>query len=103
MFPRIHKNVHLYKKEEQIPKASISIICFLDKLLHAPPHIDTSPLLIETSLNHSERKNERQQNPEAYLEHLKTNERKVQQMQKNQLWFETILAEPTMSKRKQVQ
>jgi hypothetical protein len=50
-------------------------------------------------LNHSERKNERQQNPEAYLEHLKKNERKVQQMQKNRLWFETILEEPTMSKR----
>jgi hypothetical protein len=28
----------------------------------------------------------------------KKNERKVQQMQKNQLWFETILEEPTMSK-----
>jgi len=51
--------------------ASISIICFLDKLLHAPPHIDTSPLLMETSLNYSVRKNERQQNPEAYLEHFK--------------------------------
>jgi hypothetical protein len=28
----------------------------------------------------------------------KKSERKVQQMQKNQLWFETILEEPTMSK-----
>jgi hypothetical protein len=37
---------------------------------------------METSLNHSERKNERQQNPEAYLESLKKNEREVQQMQK---------------------
>jgi hypothetical protein len=54
-------------------------------------------------LNHSERKNERRQNPEAYLERLKKTEREVQQMQKNQLWFETILDEPTMSKRKQVQ
>jgi len=54
-------------------------------------------------LNRSERKNERQQNPEAYLEHLKKNERIVQQMQKNRLWFETILEEPTMSKRIQVQ
>ncbi len=103
MFPHIHKNVHFHKKEEQVPRLQSQLFVSLIKLPHAPPHIDTSPLLIETPLNHSERKNERQQNPEAYLEHLKKNERKVQQMQKNHPWFETVLEEPTMSKRKQLQ
>jgi hypothetical protein len=37
------------------------------------------------------------------LEQLKKNEREMQQMQKNHPWLETVLEEPTMSKRNQLQ